>query len=561
MADETVNELVQIMPGKQAGLTAARAREKLCGARGAQYWLSLEELTDDPGFDEMMQREFPRHASEWTDPVSRRGFLKLMSASMALAGLSACTKQPFEAIVPYVQQPEELVPGKPMYFATARPTPNGAYPLLVRSHEFRPVKIEGNPDHPMSKSLAAPVQTQNRWGTTDVQSQASILDLYNPERSQNVTFRGETRTWGAFAGAIRDAFGAEKARGGAGFRLLTETVTSPTLAAQIKGVLQANPQAKWYQWDAMNRDNARAGSRLAFGQYLDAQYRLDQADVVVSLDADFLSGSHFPGFLAMSRDFIRKRKLDIAADGESAGMDRLYVVESQASTSGGKADNRLPLRAGDVEHFAAALASALGVSGANGTLKEDRAKNFLGAVVKDLQGARGRSVIIPGEQQSPAVHALAAAMNSVLGNAGETVIYTDPVEIVPTEQAVGLKELVADMNAGKVTLLVMIGVNPLFDAPADLHFADAFQKVSMRAHIGLYRDETSRLSHWHVPMAPYLEPWSDTRSYDGTVSIVQPLIEPLYNGRSAHDVVAVFTENAGVTGYDAVRKYWQQESK
>ncbi|HUQ49235.1 MAG TPA: TAT-variant-translocated molybdopterin oxidoreductase, partial [Terriglobales bacterium] len=457
-------DLVQIMPAKlpetgTPALELSAVREKLSEARGPQYWRSLEELTDQEGFQEMMEREFPRHVSEWTDAVSRRGFLKLMSASLALAGLSACTRQPDETIVPYVQQPEDLIPGVPQYYATAQPTNLGAQPLLIKSQMYRPIKVEGNPEHPVSK------------GASDVYAQASVLDLYDPDRSQTITYLGNTRTWGDFFGALRDAAAAEKGKQGSGLRILTETVVSPTLAGQLREVLRAYPQAKWYQYDAVNRDSARAGARMAFGQYLDAQYQLQNAEIIVSLDADFLGGGYFPGFLKLARDFASRRKLL-----DTKEMNRLYVVESQMSPTGGKADNRLALRAWEVEQFAGALAGAVGAGG-SGVVESATAKKFLETLAADLKAHAGRCVVIPGEQQSPAVHALAAAMNSSLGAVGKTVVYTDTVEVVPLEQGLGIKELVDDMKAGRVTTLVMIGGNPVFNAPADVDIKGGLEKV------------------------------------------------------------------------------------
>ena len=560
MANDGTPELVNIQPAPTRGKTAIaleNARARLSNARGPEYWRSLEELAGEDGFQEMVEQEFPRHASEWTDGVSRRGFLKLMSAGMALAGLSACTKQPPEDIVPYVQQPEFLVPGKPMYYATTRPSNMGAVPLLVKSNEFRPTKIEGNPDHPLTMSLAQDLEAKgSRWGVSDAISQASILDLYDPDRSQNVEYMGSARTWGDFMGSLREAALSQKSGGGVGLRFLTDTVTSPSLAAQIKDVLKGYPNAKWYQWDAVNRDNARAGSRMAFGQYVEPIYQLDQADVVVSLDADFLSGANFPGFHKVARDFAKKRKLS-DANGE---MSRLYVVESQTTTTGAKADNRLAIPAWQVEQFAGALASALGV-GSGGELADDKSKQFLASLAKDLQGARGKSVVIPGEQQSPAVHAIAAAINGAIGAAGKTVVYGDPIEAVPSEQTAGLKELVNDMRSGAVQVLVVIGANPVYDAPADLNFADAYAKVPLRVHLAQYVDETSSVSTWHVPMAHYLESWGDARAYDGTLSIIQPLIEPLYGGRTAYDIVGLFAASPGSTAYDVVKAYWQGQLK
>jgi MoCo/4Fe-4S cofactor protein with predicted Tat translocation signal len=560
MATDSVNNLVQIKPAAAAPssevprLQLEAVRERLADARGPQYWRTLEELSDEPGFQEMLEREFPRQAGEWTDPVSRRGFLKLMSASLALAGLSACTRQPEEAIVPYVQQPEDLVPGKPLFYATARPTPFGAYPLLVESHMFRPVKVEGNPDHHISK------------GATDAQSQASILDLYDPDRTQAVMYNGGLpsrrgqnpgeRTWGDFLNDLRPLLALEKSRGGAGLRILTETIISPTLGNQIRGILQAYPQAKWYQYEPINRDAARAGSRMAFGQYVEPQYNLAAADVIVSLDADFLSGSHFPNFLKLARDYVSRRKLD---GPQNANLSRMYVVESQTTTTGGKADHRLAMRASDIEQFASALAGALGAGG-GGNVPQNARKLF-DALVKDLQAAGGRSVIIPGEQQPASVHVLAAAINGALGNVGKTVAYTDPVEMVPTEHVAGIRELTADMNAGRVNMLLMIGVNPVFNAPIDLNFEVALNKVGFRAALSTHRDETTQLCHWHIPMAHYLESWSDARAFDGTVSIIQPLIAPLYGGKTAHEMIAALSDSPGKTPYELVREYWQAQAK
>ncbi|HUS20254.1 MAG TPA: TAT-variant-translocated molybdopterin oxidoreductase [Terriglobales bacterium] len=538
------NDLVQIgaPPAKAPKLELEAVRQQLSTARGPQYWRSLEELADHEGFAEMMEREFPRHVSEWTDAVSRRGFLKLMSASLALAGLSACTKQPDETIVPYVQQPEELIPGVPQYYATARPSAMGAQPLLVKSHMYRPIKVEGNPEHASSR------------GASDVYSQASVLDVYDPDRSQTITYLGNTRTWGDFLGALRDAAGGEKAKQGTGLRFLTETVTSPTLAAQFRQVLAAFPQARLYQYEPVNRDSARAGSRLAFGQYVDAQYQLENADVIVSLDADFLGGPYFPNFLKLAKDFAGRRKLD------GKEMNRLYVVESQMSPTGGKADNRLALRAWEVEQFAAALAGAVGAGG-NGTVDSDAAKRFMSTLAADLKAHSGRCVVIPGEQQTPAVHALAAAMNSALGAVGKTVIYTDTVEPVPSEQMLGIKELVDEMKAGKVSLLVMLGGNPVFNVPADLDLKGGLEKVPLRIQLSAYKDETSRYCHWQVAQAHYLESWSDARAFDGTVTVVQPLIEPLYGGRTAHDILGILSETPGQSSYDLVKAYWKSQSK
>src|SRR5688572_5455628 len=391
-------------------------RTKLEGSRGREYWRSLEAVSETPEFKEFLHREFPQNASEWLDPVGRRGFLKLMGASLTLAGVTACTRQPAEEILPYVRQPEELVPGKPLFYATAMPFAGAGMGLLVESHEGRPTKIEGNPDHPTSR------------GATDLFAQAAILNLYDPDRSQTLTHLGEIRTFEAFVAALKDVVTAQQGSQGVGMRILSETVTSPTLNAQIDELLSRFPQAKWVQWEPFGRHNAREGSRLAFGEYVDAQYAVEKADVVLSLDADFLcSGANG---LTHARAFASRRRLD----GDKAQLNRLYAVESSPTNSGTKADHRLPLKASEFEAFARAVAAQLGVAGAAAGTVSEAATAWIGPLVKDLQNARGRSLVIAGDGQPASVHALAHAMNDALGNVGATVSYTQTAEARPMDQ-------------------------------------------------------------------------------------------------------------------------------
>jgi molybdopterin-containing oxidoreductase family iron-sulfur binding subunit len=519
---------------KDIGALRARLEE----TRGREYWKSLEAVSQTPEFKEYLHREFPENASEWLDPVGRRGFLKLMSASLALAGVSACTRQPTEEIIPYVRQPEELVPGKPLFYATAMPFAGAGTGLLVESHEGRPTKIEGNPDHPSSH------------GATDLFAQASILGLYDPDRSQTLTNLGDIRPFSAFVSAIRDILAAQQGKGGAGVRLVTETVASPTLAAQIRELLQAYPQAKWVQWEPVGRHNAREGSRMAFGDYVEAQYAFDKADVILSIDADFMCTG--ASGVKYARAFASRRRVT----GERRQAVRFYAVESNPTPSGSKADHRLPMRASQIEAFARAVAAQVGVAGLAAGQLPDAATKWVGPLVKDLQAARGRSIVVAGDGQPPAVHALAHAMNVALGNVGQTVMFTQPPEAVPSNQFAALKELVGEMNAGQVELLLVIGANPVYTAPSDLKFGPAMQKVGVRVHVGLYEDETAALSHWHIPQTHYLEEWSDVRADDGTVTIIQPLIAPLYNGKSAHEVIAAIGPSGERGGYDLVRDYW-----
>ncbi|MGE3275976.1 MAG: TAT-variant-translocated molybdopterin oxidoreductase [Vicinamibacterales bacterium] len=518
-------------------MNAIRAR--LRGAGGKQYWRSLEEVAETPEFQSFLHREFPANASEWLDPVGRRSFLKLMGASLALAGVSACTVQPTELIVPYVRQPEEEIPGRPLFFATAMSLGGVATGLLVESHEGRPTKVEGNPEHPGS------------LGATDLFAQASVLTLYDPDRSQAVVHLGEIRPWSGFVTAVRAALSAQADTRGAGFRLLTETVNSPTLAAQIRGILAEYPEAKWIQWEPMPGDNAREGARRAFGQYVAPSYSLERADVIVSLDADFLA-SEGPANLRYARAFASRRRVDADPD----QLNRLYVVESTPTVTGGRADHRVPVKPSQIEAVARAIAARVGVPGASGQAPAGT-EPYVEAIAADLSAHRGRSAVLAGEGQPAAVHALAHAINEVLGNGGETVTYLPTPEVEPTEQHAALRELVVDMEAGRVQFLLILGEsNPVQTAPADFKFGEALSKVPTRMHSGLFIDETAALCHWHVPGTHYLEAWSDARTIDGTASIVQPLITPLYDGKSAHEVLATCTDRPERNGYDIVREYW-----
>jgi len=526
---------------KPASMQLDTVRKKLAEAKGPKYWRTLEELSNQQAFGELLEREFPRQASEWVDPVSRRSFLKLAGASMALAGLAGCTKQPLEQILPYVRQPEQLVPGKPIFYATAMPFHGHALPLLVETHEFRPTKVEGNPQH------------QASMGATDLFAQASILNLYDPDRSPHVEYMGEGRAWAECVLALQSEVAALKSSQGAGLRFLTGAVSSPTFGAQMKAVQRIFPQAKWHRWDPINRDSMRAGSKMALGGYYDPIYKFANAAVVVSLDADFLSGAWFPGFVRYARDFMRGRKLDTGDQ-----MNRLYVAESSPSTTGAKADHRLVLRPSEVENLARSLAAKVGVATASGRLTDPQQK-WVDAVAAELAAHKGKCLVVPGEFQTPSVYALAHAMNAALGNIGQTVSYIDPVEVDAVEHGQSIRELVSDMNAGKVDTLIILGGNPVYNAPVDLEFEKALDKVKLRVQLSNYKNETTDYVHWHVPEAHYLEAWSDARSYDGTASIIQPMIMPLYDGKSAHELLAIFTDQTGTSSYDLVQTYWKSQ--
>jgi MoCo/4Fe-4S cofactor protein with predicted Tat translocation signal len=562
--DKNPGDLIQIKkaedvcPGKKGKLSLASVREKIDSASahdaaqksGPEYWRSLEELAGSQAFQEALHREFPKGASEWLDTVSRRGFLKVMGASLGLAGMSGCVKLPFEPIVPYVRQPEGVIPGRPMYYATACTLGGYASPLLVESHLGRPTKIEGNDRHPAALS------------GTDIFAQASILTMYDPDRSQGVISMGDQRSWQAFLTAMRGPLSAQKSLQGEGIRILTTTISSPTLADQLRNFLRIYPQAKWHVYEPVNRDNVLEGAKLAFGQPVETRYDFTKADVIVSLDANFLYAG-YPGNTRYIRDFAARRNPD------SGNMNRLYVIESTPSSTGAKADHRLGVKAGEINGVASVLAAFNGampsddvIVGLHGNDEKSRLLvKFFSAFQQDLKNHAGSSVVIVGDHQPAVAHATAHVVNEKLGNVGKTVFYTDPVDANPVNQTESLKDLVTDMRGGKVDLLIILGGNPAYDAPVDLNFADALKssKIPLRVHHGLYQDETAELCHWHINATHELEAWGDARAYDGTVSIIQPLIAPLYNGKSAIELVALLNDHSDLTGYDIVRAYWQKQ--
>ena len=503
---------------------------------GPGFWRSLEEYASTPEFEEQLGREFPQYASEWDSGVSRRRFLELSGASLALAGLTACVKQPREGLVPYVRQPEEVVPGRPLFFATGSTLSGYATGILVESNTGRPTKIEGNPEHPAS------------LGATDLFAQASVLSLYDPDRSQTITKLGQIRTWPDFADELQARVKTARAILGEGFRLLTPTVTSPALAAKIRDLNALLPKARWHQWEPAGRDSVRAGARLAFGQYVETRYDFGRADVVVSLDADpFTFG---PGCLAYARAFARRRRE--AATGSGA-PPRYYAIETTPTSSGTLADHRISLKPSELHAAAAAISAAVAGKSA------DPRFPWVAACAADLKANAGRGLVIPGEHAPAEVHAIAHLLNDALSNLGATSILTDPVEAEPVDQLASLSSLVSDMKAGRVDTLLILGGNPAFDAPAGLGFVDALQKVSFRARLGLYDDETSQYCPWHVNEAHELEAWGDARAFDGTVTLLQPLVEPLYGGKSALEVLAAALGQPAAKGLDLLRAHWQKQ--
>jgi MoCo/4Fe-4S cofactor protein with predicted Tat translocation signal len=552
-------------------LDLAEVRTRLHNVQGPEYWRSLEELAQTPAFRELVERELPQHAGGLSEPFNRRQFLALLAASLGLAGLNGCSPSaaPQDRIVPYVRPPEQVVPGRPLYFATTMPLGGDALGLLVESHEGRPTKVEGNPSHPSSPRAAGSVE-RVKFGATDVCAQASMLTMYDPDRSAGITHHGENRSWEAFLTGFLQLLrrrGGNPPAANLRLRVLTETVTSPSLAWQLNVLLGAFPQAKWHVFDAIDRQNARDGARLAFKQTVTPQYHLENADVILALDADFLNTG--PGHVRLLHDFALRRRVR-----QGQGMNRLYVVESMPSGTGTLADHRLPLRSADVEAFARALAARVdqrfGPLHNNATLP---AAGWINALANDLRDHREKSLIVAGEGQPAVVHAIAHALNDALGNVGKTVTYTAPPEFMPpTDRGGSLRDLAEALDvADNVDMLLIIGCNPVYTAPPELRFAERMGRASadklLRVHLGLYQDETAQQCQWHIPEAHFLESWGDARSHDGTVSFIQPLIAPLHHGKTAAELLSHLASQ-GIqrdedtlddrSSYSVVRTYWRR---
>lgn len=511
-------------------------RAKLVGQTGRKYWRSLEEVAELPEFQNWIDDEFPNRSTLLQ--INRRSLLKFMGASMALAGLSGCRSVflPEDKVVPYVKQPEELVPGKSLYYASTMTLGGYGTGVLVEQHEGRPTQIVGNPDHPGS------------LGALDAISQAQVLGLYDPDRADNVLTDGDISTIETFDNALAIELKKASANGGSGLRILTGAVTSPTLVAQIEKLLAKYPNARWHVHEPAGRNTVFLGSYTAFGKVLDPVYDFANAQVIVSLDGDFLSPAEFPGSLKYARDFANRRRVI----GKSGQMNRLYVYESMPSLAGAMADHRWPVKASDVFGVAAALAAQLGVSGVSGDLKGEAAKSIV-AVAKDLLANPGAAVVVVGKNQPSEVHALAFAINQRIGAFGKTVNLVHPAEATTPDKVGDLANLVQDMRAKKVEQIFILGTNPAYSAPGDLDFESAIANVRFKVQVSMYEDETAKVCDWLIPASHPLEAWGDSKAFDGSLSVAQPLIAPLYPTYSEIEFLSrVLGKPVG--GYDLVRE-------
>ncbi len=518
-------------------------REKLAGKSGRLLWRSIEELAETEEFHKWVEDEFPNRLDLLN--IDRRQFLKVGGAALALAGLTGCRILPQTKAVPYVRAPEDLVSGIQLAYATTLTRNGYGIGVLAKQYEGRPIKIEGNPSHPAS------------LGATDVFEQAELLNMYDPDRSQSLVHNGEVSGWNELTDTLRK-IRPEWANGG--LRILTGAVTSPTMTTQINALLIKHPGAVWHAYDPLNRDNVYAGGTVALGRPVNPVYHLRDARVIVSLDADIFKT--MPGNIRYARDWADGRRVRGA---DNAAMNRLYVIESSTTTTGASSDHRFPVKPSEVELVARALYESV----ASGSATTAQPVTWLAEMVADMKAGPG-AVVVPGEEASPAVHAYAMAINEALGAVGKTVTYTAPVETSPLGHVASLTELITAINAGGVSTLLVLSGNPVYDAPADLGFPDALKKVKNSIHLGLYQDETSELVSWHIPATHALESWGDARAFDGTTSLIQPLIAPLYDGnKSDIELLAEFLDEPRL-GYDILRgmyapdggdnfdKWWQE---
>ena len=544
---------LDLVKPKQPASGETGASTSTSGA-GKTYWRSLDELADAPEFQQFVQREFPAYAEDMLKPTSRRNFLKIMGASIALAGMTAC-RWPREEILPFTRRPADYVPGNPIPFATTMDVAGIATGLLVTTYDGRPVKVEGNPGHPSS------------LGSTDIYHQAAVLGLYDPDRSdapvENSGGQVIYKNWDDVHAALGSAMAAKRGSG-SGLAVLAGSSSSPTRRALKRRFMEVFPSATWHEYEATSRDHEREGLRQAFGAPMRALPKFDRAQVVVSLDDDFLFDH--PTSVANNKHFFRARRPD------AAEYNRLYTFEAAHTVTGGMADHRMPTPAREIGNVAGCLAAALfldhhleiplpeaDASALSASLRAFRDTPLFAKVepaAEDLLAHRGHGLVTVGPEHAPETHALVALINVALAGAGETVVYVADPDTERPHHLESIRELTDAMNGGRVDTLLILGGNPVFDAPADVKFGDALSKVANSIHLSLYRDETSNACSWHLPAAHFLESWGDAMAWDGTLSVVQPLITPLYDGKSEIELLAASIGDGPVDGYEIVRSVW-----
>ncbi|GAA5522263.1 TAT-variant-translocated molybdopterin oxidoreductase [Aliifodinibius salicampi] len=505
------------------------------------YWKSLGELAKNEEYEKFVEREFPENATELNDQVSRRSFLRVMGASIALAGFAAC-RRPVQKIMPYSEEPEDIVPGNPLYYASAMPFQDALAGIVVENNEGRPSKVEGNELHPASK------------GNTSIFGQGSLLNMYDPDRSRYIRKDGERSSVSAFAEFCSEHF----ANTDQNIAFISEANSSITYSRLKEQALETFSNAQWITYEPFGEDHALEGTNIAFGQRLRTYNHFGQANVIVSFDDDFLNPAANKNSVEDTKQFTDGRSVSSPED----GMSRLYTVESTFSLTGSNADNRLRIKSGDIELFVYALAAELsqsvsGLEAFNGYSNEFSDHEWIPVLAEELLENRGDSILTVGRDHKPALHATIAAMNVALGNAGETVSYYDVPHIEDQNNQEAFTELVDNLNSGTIDTVVLVGTNPAFTAPADLNFPEAISNAEQVVHLSDYYDETSKLANWHINRAHFLEAWGDGTSYTGTRSIIQPQIEPLYSGISEIEFLNTILTGEESDGFDLVQETWQ----
>jgi len=495
------------------------------------YWRSLEQLSDSQEFQDILQREFPAGASELNDPVTRRNFMKIMGASVALAGMTAC-RMPKESIVPYVKSPENVIPGKAKFYASTFTFADHAYGVLVESHDGRPTKIEGNEQHPGS------------LGAANSYALASVLSLYDPDRSKNPTFKGAANTWNQFEQDWRTWSDASKQ--GEGMAVVAESFSSRAIENLTDQFRKQYPKATWLTYEPVSAENVTMGVRAVSGKAARPQYHLEGASIILSLDSDFLGSE--PDSIRLTKEFSKGRRVHSPKD----TMNRLYAVESNTSSTGAMADHRLPLESSKMGGFLVSLGQALGISVPTKFQKLAEHADWIKVLADDLKKNKGKSVVIAGAHQSAFVHAMVTLINQSIASSSLVTYHSVSAPV----QVESLKKFAEAAKKGFKTL-IMLGGNPAYNMPAELDFAKIIQNTENTVHVSSYMDETSSLSKWHLPLSHYLESWSDAESLDGTQGIVQPLIQPLYDSKGMLEVVHLLAKKTQRSGYDIIMDEWK----
>ncbi len=506
------------------------------------YWKSLNQLAQNEEYKKFEQREFPENATELTDQVSRRSFLRVMGASIALAGFASCRK-PVQKILPYSRQPEDMVLGEPLFYATGMPFQDTLTGLLITNNEGRPTKIEGNEDHPAS------------LGRTSIYNQASVLGMYDPDRSRSPVFNEQKVSKEDFINFAAEHFEDQEKR----ILFIDEATSSPTYHRLKQQILDQFPNAEWVTFEPFSENNRIEGNQIAFGQRLRTINHYDQADLVIALDDDFMSPYGHINSVENSLKLTEKRKVDSVDD----SMSRIYAVENSFTNTGSYADHRLRLKTSEIAPFTYALAAKLseeisGLEAFSNVTNAFSTHDWVEKLAEELLGNRGNSILTVGSEHSPELHAAVAAINIALENVGATVTHHSLPYRENRDENQAFLDAVNELQAGVYDTVVMVGTNVAYSAPSDLNFEGALASADTTIHLSDYVDETSSLCNWHVNRAHFLEYWGDGLSYSGERSIIQPQIQPLFNGVSEIELLGILLNGAEVSGYDLVQETWQE---